>query len=61
MKIELVIEGARRDVHSGNFAVPNPAWKLNGLLVFHGHSRRHAAHRGLRGGRGRADAAPSAR
>jgi acetylornithine deacetylase/succinyl-diaminopimelate desuccinylase-like protein len=32
MKIELVIEGARRDLHSGNFAVPNPAWKLNGLL-----------------------------
>ncbi len=33
MKIELVVEGARRDVHSGNFAVPNPAWKLNGLLA----------------------------
>jgi acetylornithine deacetylase/succinyl-diaminopimelate desuccinylase-like protein len=33
MKIELVIEGARRDLHSGNFAVPNPAWKLNGLLA----------------------------
>jgi acetylornithine deacetylase/succinyl-diaminopimelate desuccinylase-like protein len=32
MKVELMIEGARRDVHSGNFAVPNPAWKLNGLL-----------------------------
>jgi acetylornithine deacetylase/succinyl-diaminopimelate desuccinylase-like protein len=32
MKIELVLEAARRDVHSGNFAVPNPAWKLNGLL-----------------------------
>src|SRR5262245_47027268 len=32
MKIELMIEGARRDLHSGNFAVPNPAWKLNGLL-----------------------------
>ena len=33
MKIELVLETARRDVHSGNFAVPNPAWKLNGLLA----------------------------
>ena len=33
MKIELVIESARRDVHSGNFVVPNPAWKLNGLLA----------------------------
>ncbi|MGH7332646.1 MAG: M20/M25/M40 family metallo-hydrolase, partial [Candidatus Rokuibacteriota bacterium] len=32
MKIELVVEGARRDLHSGNFAAPNPAWKLNGLL-----------------------------
>src|SRR5262245_4220817 len=33
VKVELVIEAARRDVHSGNFAVPNPAWKLNGLLA----------------------------
>jgi len=33
MKIELVVETARRDLHSGNFAVPNPAWKLNGLLA----------------------------
>jgi acetylornithine deacetylase/succinyl-diaminopimelate desuccinylase-like protein len=33
MKIELVLESARRDVHSGNFVVPNPAWKLNGLLA----------------------------
>jgi acetylornithine deacetylase/succinyl-diaminopimelate desuccinylase-like protein len=33
MKIELEIEAARRDVHSGNFTVPNPAWKLNGLLA----------------------------
>jgi len=33
LKIELVVEGARRDVHSGNFAVPNPAWKLSGLLA----------------------------
>ena len=32
MKIELVLETARRDLHSGNFVVPNPAWKLNGLL-----------------------------
>ena len=31
-KLEIEIEAARRDVHSGNFAVPNPAWKLNGLL-----------------------------
>jgi len=30
--ITLELEGARRDLHSGNFAVPNPAWKLNGLL-----------------------------
>ncbi|HEY3067468.1 MAG TPA: M20/M25/M40 family metallo-hydrolase [Methylomirabilota bacterium] len=33
LKLELEIEAARRDVHSGNFAVPNPAWKLNGLLA----------------------------
>ncbi len=33
LKLELVVESARRDVHSGNFAVPNPAWKLNGLLA----------------------------
>ncbi|HUG37279.1 MAG TPA: M20/M25/M40 family metallo-hydrolase, partial [Candidatus Limnocylindrales bacterium] len=33
LKIELVLEAARRDVHSGNFVVPNPAWKLNGLLA----------------------------
>jgi acetylornithine deacetylase/succinyl-diaminopimelate desuccinylase-like protein len=32
LKLELMLESARRDVHSGNFAVPNPAWKLNGLL-----------------------------
>ena len=24
---------ARRDVHSGNFSVPNPAWRLTGLLA----------------------------
>jgi len=33
LKLELMVESARRDVHSGNFAVPNPAWKLNGLLA----------------------------
>ena len=33
VKLELEIEAARRDVHSGNFAVPNPAWKLSGLLA----------------------------
>jgi len=33
MKVELMIEAARRDVHSGNFVVPNPAWKLSGLLA----------------------------
>ena len=33
MAIELTLETARRDLHSGNFAVPNPAWKLNGLLA----------------------------
>lgn len=30
--ITLELEAARRDLHSGNYAVPNPAWKLNGLL-----------------------------
>jgi len=33
MKVELMIEAARRDLHSGNFVAPNPAWKLNGLLA----------------------------
>jgi acetylornithine deacetylase/succinyl-diaminopimelate desuccinylase-like protein len=33
LKLELLIEAARRDVHSGNFVAPNPAWKLNGLLA----------------------------
>jgi acetylornithine deacetylase/succinyl-diaminopimelate desuccinylase-like protein len=33
LKIELTLEAARRDVHSGNFIVPNPAWKLTGLLA----------------------------
>jgi acetylornithine deacetylase/succinyl-diaminopimelate desuccinylase-like protein len=32
-KIELELEAAKRDLHSGNYAVPNPAWKLNGLLA----------------------------
>jgi acetylornithine deacetylase/succinyl-diaminopimelate desuccinylase-like protein len=32
MKLELEIEAAKRDVHSGNFVVPNAAWRLNGLL-----------------------------
>jgi acetylornithine deacetylase/succinyl-diaminopimelate desuccinylase-like protein len=32
LKIELVLESARRDVHSGNFVAPNAAWRLNGLL-----------------------------
>jgi acetylornithine deacetylase/succinyl-diaminopimelate desuccinylase-like protein len=31
--LELTLEGARRDVHSGNFVVPNPAWRLVGLLA----------------------------
>lgn len=33
LALELSLEGARRDVHSGNFIVPNPAWKLAGLLA----------------------------
>jgi len=33
VKLELEIEAARRDVHSGNIAAPNPAWKLSGLLA----------------------------
>ena len=33
LKLELTLEGARRDVHSGNFSVPNPAWALVGLLA----------------------------
>jgi acetylornithine deacetylase/succinyl-diaminopimelate desuccinylase-like protein len=33
LAVELVLEAARRDVHSGNFAVPNPAWILVGLLA----------------------------
>ncbi|HKZ07047.1 MAG TPA: M20/M25/M40 family metallo-hydrolase [Methylomirabilota bacterium] len=32
LKLELEIEVARRDVHSGNFVVANAAWRLNGLL-----------------------------
>jgi acetylornithine deacetylase/succinyl-diaminopimelate desuccinylase-like protein len=33
VRIEMVLETARRDLHSGNFVVPNAAWKLNGLLA----------------------------
>jgi acetylornithine deacetylase/succinyl-diaminopimelate desuccinylase-like protein len=33
LAVELTLEAARRDVHSGNFAVPNPAWILVGLLA----------------------------
>jgi acetylornithine deacetylase/succinyl-diaminopimelate desuccinylase-like protein len=33
LSLELTLEAARRDVHSGNFSVPNPAWKLVGLLA----------------------------
>ena len=33
LSLELTLEGARRDVHSGNFNVPNPAWRLVGLLA----------------------------
>jgi acetylornithine deacetylase/succinyl-diaminopimelate desuccinylase-like protein len=33
LKLELTLDGARRDVHSGNFSVPNPAWRLVGLLA----------------------------
>jgi len=32
LKFELTIESARRDLHSGNFAAPNPNWRLAGLL-----------------------------
>lgn len=33
LSLELTLETARRDVHSGNFTVPNPAWRLVGLLA----------------------------
>ena len=33
LSLELTLETARRDVHSGNFNVPNPAWRLVGLLA----------------------------
>jgi acetylornithine deacetylase/succinyl-diaminopimelate desuccinylase-like protein len=33
LALELTLEAARRDLHSGNFAVPNPAWTLTGLLA----------------------------
>ncbi|HEV2053805.1 MAG TPA: M20/M25/M40 family metallo-hydrolase, partial [Methylomirabilota bacterium] len=32
LKFELTIESARRDLHSGNFAAPNPNWQLAALL-----------------------------
>jgi acetylornithine deacetylase/succinyl-diaminopimelate desuccinylase-like protein len=32
LKFELTLESARRALHSGNFAVPNPNWRLAGLL-----------------------------
>ncbi len=33
LALSLELEVARRDVHSGNFSVPNPAWILTGLLA----------------------------
>ena len=33
LALTLELEAARRDVHSGNFHVPNPAWILTGLLA----------------------------
>jgi acetylornithine deacetylase/succinyl-diaminopimelate desuccinylase-like protein len=33
LSLEMTLEAARRDVHSGNFSVPNPAWRLVGLLA----------------------------
>ena len=33
LALTLELEVARRDVHSGNFSVPNPAWILTGLLA----------------------------
>jgi len=33
LSLEVTLESARRDVHSGNFSVPNPAWRLVGLLA----------------------------
>jgi acetylornithine deacetylase/succinyl-diaminopimelate desuccinylase-like protein len=33
LALSLELEAARRDVHSGNFSVPNPAWTLIGLLA----------------------------
>ncbi|HET8579037.1 MAG TPA: M20/M25/M40 family metallo-hydrolase [Methylomirabilota bacterium] len=33
LHLELTLEGARRDVHSGNYSVPNPAWTLVSLLA----------------------------
>ena len=33
LSLELTLESSRRDVHSGNYSVPNPAWRLVGLLA----------------------------
>lgn len=33
LSLEFTLEAARRDVHSGNFVAPNPAWRLVGLLA----------------------------
>lgn len=33
LSLELGLEAARREVHSGNAIVPNPAWRLVGLLA----------------------------
>src|SRR5262245_60693141 len=33
LALTLELEAARRDVHSGDFSVPNPAWILTGLLA----------------------------
>jgi acetylornithine deacetylase/succinyl-diaminopimelate desuccinylase-like protein len=33
LALELTLEAARRDVHSGNVTAPNPAWILVGLLA----------------------------
>ena len=44
----------------GQLRRPEPGVEAQWPAVLHGHSRRHAAHRGLRGGRGGADARRSA-
>ncbi len=33
LALELTLEGARRDVHSGHTVAPSPAWRLVGLLA----------------------------